>query len=68
MLVVAVIAVDACPFFRFLRPDLSLQEYRNRCFLVVLCQLTVTETELGSSDKEVYPSAGKNIGVVLVPY
>ena len=25
------------------------------------------EIELGSSDKEAYPSAGKNSGVVLVP-
>ena len=26
------------------------------------------ETELGSSDQEASPSAGKNTGVVLVPY
>ena len=25
------------------------------------------ETELGSSDQEAYPSAGKNTGIVLVP-
>ena len=25
------------------------------------------ETELGSSDQEAFPSAGKNTGVVLVP-
>ena len=38
-LAVAVISVDAYPFFGFLRPDLSPREYRNKCFLDALCRL-----------------------------
>ena len=41
-LVVAVISVDAYPFFGFLRPDVSPWRYRNRCFLVALCCGVVT--------------------------
>ena len=40
-LVVAVISVDAYPFFGFLRPDLSPWGYGNGCFLVALCHLIV---------------------------
>ena len=41
MLVIAVISVDAYPFFGLLRPDLSPWGYRNKCFLVALCCLIV---------------------------
>ena len=41
-LVVAVISVDAYPFFGFLRPDVSPCRYGNRCFLVALCCGVVT--------------------------
>ena len=34
---VAVISVDAYPFFCFLRPDLSPGGYGIKCFLVALC-------------------------------
>ena len=36
--------------------------------MVALCRLIGKETELGSSDQEASPSAGKNTGIVLVPY
>ena len=39
---VAVISVDAYPFFGFLRPDVSPCRYGNRCFLVALCCGVVT--------------------------
>ena len=42
MPVVAVISVDAYPFFGFLRPDLSPWKYRNTCFLLELYRLIVT--------------------------
>ena len=45
-LVVAVISVDAYPFFGFLRPDLSPSGYWNRCFLVALCRLIVRRPNL----------------------
>ena len=41
-LMVAVISVDAYPFFGFLRSDVSPWRYRNRCFLVALCCGVVT--------------------------
>ena len=65
-LVVAVINVDAYPFLDFsdLTGHLEILEY-------VFSGCTVPpdskETELGSSDKDASPSAGKNTGVVLVP-
>ena len=40
------ISVDADPFFGFLRPDLSLRGYRNRCFLVAVCCLIVRRLNL----------------------
>ena len=52
MLVVAVISVDAYPFFGFLRPDLSPWGYRNRCFLVVLCCLIVRRLNLDVATKK----------------
>ena len=48
---VAVINVDAYPFFGFLRPDLSPGGYRNTCFLVALCCLIVIRPKLGVTTK-----------------
>ena len=56
ILVVAVISVDAYPFFGFLRTDLSPWGYKNRCFLIALLPGS-NETELGSSE---------NTAIVLV--
>ena len=42
--------------------------YRNRCFLVKLCCLIVSRLNLEVATKMLLYSAGKNIGVVLVPY
>ena len=56
-LVVAVISVDAYPFFGFLRPDLSPWRYRNKCFLVALYCLIVRRPIL---------EVDKSAGVVLV--
>ena len=66
-LVVAVISVDAYPFFGFPRLDLSPWVYRNRCFLVPLCRLIVRRPNLEVATKR-RPLAGKNTGVVLVPF
>ena len=67
-LVVAVVSVDAYPFFWLSQTwpgTLRMQEW-------VLSGCTVLpdskETKLGSSNQEVSPSAGKNIRVVLVPF
>ena len=65
-----VVAVIWClSFFGFPRPDLSLWGYRNRCFLVALCCLIERRPnlEVVTNDQKASPSAGKNIGVVLVP-
>ena len=66
-LVVAVVSVDAYPFFWLSQTwpgTLRMQEW-------VLSGCTVLpdskETKLGSSNQEVSPSAGKNTRVVLVP-
>ena len=61
--------VDDYPFAfcGFLRPDLSPWRYKNRCFSGCTVPPDSKETELGSSDQEAPPSAGKNTGVVLVP-
>ena len=48
---VAVISVDAYPFFSFLRPDLSPGGYGNRCFLVALCRLIVRRPNLEVATK-----------------
>ena len=45
-LVVAVISVDAYPFFGVPRPDMSPGGYRNRCFLLPMCHLTVGRPNL----------------------
>ena len=64
-LVVAVINVEAYPFFGFLRTDMSPWGYRNECFLVV--PPDSKKAKLGSSDQKASPSSAKNAGVVLVP-
>ena len=50
-LVVAVISVDAYPFFGFLRPDLSPRGYWSRCSLVALCRLIVRRPNLEVATK-----------------
>ena len=50
-LVLAVISVDAYPFFGFLRHDLSPYGYENRCFLVALCRLIVRRPNLEVATK-----------------
>ena len=67
VLVVAVISVDAYPFFDFFRPDLSPWVYGNRFSLFALFLPDSKETKIGSRDQEASPSAGKNTRVVLVP-
>ena len=61
-LVVAVISIDAYPFLAF--SDLT---YHLEVFSGCTVLPDSKETELGSSDQEASPSAGKNTGVVLVP-
>ena len=68
MLVVAMISVDACPFFGFLRSDLSPWWYWNRCFLIALCHQIVRRPNLEVVTKRLlHQQAGKNTRVVLVP-
>ena len=50
-LVVAVINLHHYHFFGFPRPDLSLWEYRNRCFLVAQCRLIVRRPNLEVATK-----------------
>ena len=64
---VAVIIVDAYPFLAFLDLALSRWGYRNGCFLVIVCRLTVEKLN-GSSDQEAPPTAGKNAGTFLELY
>ena len=66
MWVVAVMSVNAYPFVAFSDLTCHLEDtvISNFCFTVLP---NSKETELGSSDQEASPSAGKNIGVVLVP-
>ena len=45
-LLIAVISVDAYPFFGFRSPGLSPWQYRNRCSLVALCRLLVRRANL----------------------
>ena len=61
-LVVAVISVDAYPFFDFLRPDLSLWGYGNRCFLVALCHLIVSRPNLEGATKRLLHQPLKILG------
>ena len=68
MLVVAVISVDAYPFLAFSDLICHLEDTGIGVFWLH-CDVTPDskDTELGSSDQEASPSAGKNTGVVLVP-
>ena len=63
-LVVAVISVDAYPFLAFWDLNCHFEDTGIGVFWL-LC--ATWWTELGSSDQEACPSAGKNTGVVLVP-
>ena len=56
---VAVISVDAYPFYAFSAGPVTLK-IQDEVFP------DSKETELGSSSQEASPSAGKNTGVVLV--
>ena len=58
MLVLALISVDVYPFLAFS----DLEDTRIGVFWLHCA----TETELGSSNQEAFPSAGKSTGVVLV--
>ena len=63
---VAVISVDAYPFLAF--SDLTCH-FEDQKQVVSGCTLVPDskETELGSSDQEASPLAGKNTGIVFVP-
>ena len=65
--VVAVINVDAYLIFGFLKPDLSLWGYKNRCFLVALLWLILKRHIWEKATKSFFPSAVTNTRVVLVP-
>ena len=66
-LVVAVISVDAYPFLAFSDLTCHLEDTGIGVFWLH-CAAWYEETELGSSDLEAFPSAGKSTGVVSVPY
>ena len=68
-LVVAVISVDAYPFMAFSNLNCHLEGMGIGVFLFALCHLIVRRPNLEVIwiDQEVFPSAGKNTGVVLVP-
>ena len=59
------ISVDTYPFLAFSDLTCHLKDTGIGVFCTV--PPDSEETELGSSDQEASPSAGKNIGVVLVP-
>ena len=63
MLVIAVISVDAFPFFAFS----DLNYHLEHMGIGVSWLFDSKETELGSSNQEASPSAGKKNGVVFVP-
>ena len=64
---VVVINVDAYPIFGFLKPDLSLWGYKNRCFLVALLWLILKRHIWEKATKSFFASAVTNTRVVLVP-
>ena len=59
---VAVISVDAYPFFGFLRPDLSSLGYGDRCFLVALFRLIVRRPNLEVATKRLSHEQVKILG------
>ena len=65
MLVLAVISIDAYRFLAF--SDLTCHLGDTGIGVFWLHCADSKETELGSSDQEASPSAGKNTGIVLVP-
>ena len=66
---IAVINFNTYPFFGFLRSDLLPCRHRNRFFRAG-CTMPPDskKIELGSSNQVASSSAGKNTGVILVPY
>ena len=60
-----VISVDAYPFLAF--SDLTCHLEDTGISVFWLHCADSKESELGSSDQEASPSAGKNTGIVLVP-
>ena len=62
----AVINVNAYPFLAFSELNCHLEETGIGVFWLH-CAPDSKDTELGSSNQEASPSAGKNIGIVLVP-
>ena len=62
----AVISADAYPFLAFSELTCHLEDTEIGVFWLH-CAADIKETELGSSNQEASPSAGKNTGVVLVP-
>ena len=64
---VAVINVDAYPFFGFLRPDLSHSGYGNRCFLVALYRLIVRRPNLEVAARKLLHQQVEIHEVVFVP-
>ena len=61
---VAVSSVDAFPFLAFSDLTCHLEDTGIGVFWLQ-CPSNSKETELGSSDQEVSPSAGKNTGIVF---
>ena len=61
MVVVAVICVDANPFFGFLTLRIKEQVFSGCTVLP-----NSKETKPGTNNQETFPSAGKNTGVILV--
>ena len=68
MLVVAVINVDAYPFFRFVIPDLPPWGYRNRCFLVALYFLKVKRLNFSISRWKYQSSFSAMLRMEVCPY
>ena len=60
-------SVDTCPFLAFSDLSCHLEDMGIDVFWLHCAAWYSKETELWSSDQEASPSAGKNIGVVLVP-
>ena len=65
MLVVAVISVDTYPFLAWVS-DLTCH-LENKVFSGCTVPPDSKETELGSSDQEVFPSTSKNTVIILLP-
>ena len=61
---VPVISVDAYPFLAYSHLTCHLEDTGTGVFWF---HCDIKETELGSSNQEASPSAGKNTRVVLVP-